>query len=68
MGLFKIQKLTHVNLMLHFYTPLAPIPFSSVSHFYTPWKRQKPKSFLIFSRGIEMEQWAKMDYIIKLTQ
>ena len=29
-------------------------------YFYTPWKRQKSKSFLMFSGGIEMEDWAKM--------
>ena len=46
--------------------------FSSVSHFYTPWKRQKTKGFLMFSgdienqrfsdvfRGVEMWHWTKM--------
>ena len=29
-------------------------------HFYTPWKRQKTKSFLTFSGAIEMEYRAKM--------
>ena len=29
-------------------------------YFYTPWKRQKSKGFLMFSGGIEMEDWAKM--------
>ena len=33
--------------------------FSSVSHFYTPWNRQKTKSFLTFSGGIEMWRWTK---------
>ena len=28
--------------------------FSPVSYFCTPWKRQKTKSFLTFSEGIEM--------------
>ena len=28
--------------------------FSPVSHFYTPWKRQKTKGFLTLSGGIEM--------------
>ena len=28
--------------------------FSPVSHFYTPWKRQKTYGFLTFSGGIEM--------------
>ena len=34
--------------------------FSSVSHFYTPWKRLKTIGFLTFSRGIEMWHWTKM--------
>ena len=36
------------------------INFSPVSHFYTPWKRQKTFGFLTFSGGIEMWQWTKM--------
>ena len=28
--------------------------FSPISHFYTPWKRQKTYGFLTFSGGIEM--------------
>ena len=41
--------------------------FSPVSHFYTPWKRQKTFGFLTFSEGlaflggIEMWHWNKMD-------
>ena len=34
--------------------------FSPVSHFYTPWKRQKTKGFLTLSGGIEMWHWTKM--------
>ena len=34
--------------------------FSPVSHFYTPWKRQKTKGFLTFSEAIEMWHWTKM--------
>ena len=34
--------------------------FSPVSHFYTPWKRQKTFGFLTFSGGIEMWHWTKM--------
>ena len=33
--------------------------FSPLSHFYTPWKRQKTKGFLTFSGGIEMWQKTK---------
>ena len=29
-------------------------------HFYIPWKRKNTKGFLMFSGGIEMENWAKM--------
>ena len=38
--------------------------FSPVSHFYTPWKRQKTKAFLTFSGGIEMWHWTKMGWTI----
>ena len=34
--------------------------FSLVSHFYTPWKRQKTKGFLTLSGDIEMWHWTKM--------
>ena len=37
--------------------------FSPVSHFYTPWKRQRTFGFLTFSGGIEMWRWTKMDWI-----
>ena len=35
--------------------------FSPMSHFYTPWKRQKTYGFLTFLEGIEMWHWIKMD-------
>ena len=34
--------------------------FNLVSHFYTPWKRQKTFGFLTFSGGIEIWHWTKM--------
>ena len=34
--------------------------FSPVSHFYTPWKRQRTFGFLTFSGGTKMENWSKM--------
>ena len=34
--------------------------FSTVSHFYIPWKRQKTKGFLTFAGYIEMWHWTKM--------
>ena len=42
----------------HFQSALTH--FSPVSHFYTPWKRQKTKSFQTFSGGIETWHWTKM--------
>ena len=35
-----------------------------MSHFYTPWKRQKTKGFLKFSGGIEMWHWTIMGWAI----
>ena len=40
--------------------------FSSVFHFYTPWKRYKTLSFLTFSGGVEMEHCALQWNIIVL--
>ena len=34
--------------------------FNSIFHIYTPWKRQKSLGFVTFSRGTEMEHWAKI--------
>ena len=31
--------------------------FTSILHFYTPRKRQKIRTFLLFSGVIEMEHW-----------
>ena len=36
--------------------------FSPMFHFYIPWRRQTTKSFLTYSRGTEVEHWAKMGY------
>ena len=33
--------------------------FSPLFHFYSLWKRQKRKGFLMFSWGITMEHWVK---------
>ena len=35
--------------------------FQPVFHFYAPWKHQKTSGFLMFSGGIEIEHWLKMD-------
>ena len=44
----------------HIPFPAILTHFSPVSHFYTPWKRQKTFGFLMFSGGIEMWHWTKM--------
>ena len=49
----KLRKL--FNLVFNSVTQFKPI-----IHFYTPWKREKTTSFLLFSDGIEMEHWLKM--------
>ena len=36
--------------------------FEPTFHFYSPWKRQKTRSFLTFSGGIEMEHWLDMGW------
>ena len=33
--------------------------------FYTPWKYQKTFGFLMFSRGLQREQWFEMDKWVK---
>ena len=51
-----MESVTKGCVALHNYL----IHFSPVSHFYTPWKRQKTKGFLTFPGGIEMWHWTKM--------
>ena len=34
--------------------------FSPLGSFYTPWKHQKTRGFLMFSGGVEREQWHEM--------
>ena len=46
-----IMKISDTPKLTHFFSP--------VSHFYTPWKRQKTFGFLTFSGGIEMWRWTK---------
>ena len=38
--------------------------FSPTFHFYTPWKRQKTRVFVTFSRRIDIEHWAYVGSII----
>ena len=66
---YEVEKLVKRNCCVNyarirvFTDPHSPIShFSPVSHFYTPWKRQKNKGFLTFSGGIEMRHWTKMGY------
>ena len=42
------------------YLLIILIHFRPVSHFYTPWKRQKSFGFWMFSGGIEMWHWTEM--------
>ena len=35
--------------------------FLPLASFYTPWKHKKNSSFLMFSGGMEREQWHEMD-------
>ena len=63
--LMKIKKniLTFVgiNKITNFFlSSILLTHFSQMSHFYTPWKRQKTKSFLTFSGDIKMWHWTKM--------
>ena len=40
---------------------LLPLDHSmSLASFYTPWKHQKTSGFLMFSGGIERDQWHEM--------
>ena len=36
--------------------------FKSLVSFYIPWKHQKTFGFLMFSGGLERDQWHEMDY------
>ena len=49
-----------VKRLSHFHISCTLTHFSTIFHFYTPWKRQKTKGFLTLSGGIEMEHWTKM--------
>ena len=37
--------------------------FSSMLHSYTSWERLNNNGFLMFTRGMQMENWAKMGVI-----
>ena len=52
-----------INLLYHVICLLLVLThFSPVSHFYTPWERQKIFGFLTFSGSIEMWRWTKMGW------
>ena len=43
---------------------LILIPFMPLISFYTPWKHQKTRGFLIFPRGVERNhQWHETGYV-----
>ena len=47
----------YTSLLLH---TLYLTHFMPLVSFYSPWKRQKTSSFLIFLGGIERDQWHEM--------
>ena len=40
--------------------------FMSLVFFYTPWKYQTISGFLMFSSGIERDQWYEMDQVLDI--
>ena len=52
--IFDYQRCLNVKMTL---TNISPM-----SHFYTPWKRQKTVGFLTFSASIDMWHWTKMGW------
>ena len=64
MSLFAISTTFKMNIsILHFFLAShsnSLTHFSPMSHFCTPWKRQKSLGFLTFSGGIAMCHWTKM--------
>ena len=58
---------TYFQYYLHFFSretiPWSRIPltnFMPLVSFYTPWKHKKSFDFLLFSGGIETDQWLEM--------
>ena len=35
-------------------------PFCPIFWFYNPWKHQKTKGFLVYSRSLELEHWSEI--------
>ena len=56
----RLDSFDTASALLFSFSNLMLTHFSSVSHFYTLWKRQKTFGFLAFSGGIEMWHWTKM--------
>ena len=40
--------------------------FRQIFPFYTPWKHQKTKGYLMFSGGIKWEVWPEMGLYMKI--
>ena len=40
-------------------------PFMPLVSFYSPWKHQKNKGFLMFSGGIEWNKWNELNKVIR---
>ena len=55
------RKLSNFTKPTYGFKPEKCIPaVIKLFHFYTPWKRQKSRSFLTFSGGVEMQHWHEM--------
>ena len=56
-------KLIYSDLLMIRVTVVNVLPLDhsmSLASFYTPWKHQKTSGFLMFSGGIERDQWHEM--------
>ena len=54
------QLIGRANQLSGFYMKASLEYICPILHFYTPWKCQKIKDFLTFSRCIEIGDWARM--------
>ena len=52
-------ELNHLNFSMS-WKSLILTQFMPLAAFYTPWKRQNTRGFLVFPGGIESGQWHEM--------
>ena len=61
-----LKRLNHFMPMFHLFQCFRLFRSICVTHFiplvsfYTPWKHQKTRGFLMFSGGLERDQWHEM--------